>query len=117
MANRLSAEKWAGFVRQWEVSGQSARAFAAAHGLADASLRWWKTELARRSKTTAAPTPMRQTRPVLARVVREGEPSPMPEVARGVVALVIGSVRIEIERGFDPTLLRAVVQALGGAQS
>ena len=120
MRNRLSAVEWTELVRDWGTSGQSARAFADEHGVAEANLRWWRTELARRSKkpAPAAPTPAprsarRSPRPVkLARVVREGEPVPEATPAPGI-GIVVGDVRIIVERGFDAALLRAVIEALG----
>lgn len=50
----------------------------------------------------------------MARVVREGEP--VPDVERRVtaaIAVVVGDVRIVVEAGFDATLLRQVIHALG----
>ena len=123
MRNRLSAVEWAELVRDWVASGQSARAFAEAHGVAEANLRWWRTELARRSKrpapatAPAAPqrTARRSPRPVkLARIVREGEPVPVPESTQAVgIGVVVGDARIVVERGFDAALLRAIIAALG----
>ena len=127
MRNRLSADEWAELVREWETSGQSARAFAEARGVPETSLRWWKTEFPRRSKKAAAaapsassPVPRRRRRVrrsvKLARVVRAGEPIPHQEVSTRTagIGIVVGHARIVIEHGFDATLLRAVIQALGG---
>jgi transposase-like protein len=125
MRNRLSAEEWAELVREWEKSAQSARMFADAHGVAEASLRWWKTEFSRRSKKPAAPpsTSPSATRRTsrgpravkLARVVRDGEPVPDEEASTRTagICIVVGYARIVVERGFDAALLRAVIHALG----
>jgi hypothetical protein len=115
---RMSAGKWAELVSAWETSDQPARSFAEQHGVAEASLRWWKGELARRSRREPArrsPGPGRNRDHVaLAKVVREGEqvPRSTERVAASVV-IAIGSARIVVEHDFDARLLRAVVHALG----
>jgi transposase-like protein len=117
---RLSAAEWAELVASWSASGQSARSFAAAHGIADASLRWWKTELSRRGKGVVLGArdggERSERRPAIARVVRAGET--IPGEAGGHVAgvvILVGRARIAVEAGFDARVLRAVVEALGGA--
>ena len=122
MRNRLSAVEWTELVRGWGASGQSARAFADAHGVAEGDLRWWRTQLARGLKkaappaTTSAPAARgagRGPRAVrLARVVREGEPVLEATQAAGI-CIVVGDVRVIVERGFEAALLRAVIEALG----
>jgi len=125
---RLSAGKWADIVAAWDSSGSSARAFAEQRGIAEASLRWWKSELARRARNEPArrspgPRP-RGTELVasarggtesvaLARVVREGE-TPPDERSEPLV-VIVGRARVLVQRNFDPALLRAVVDALGSA--
>jgi hypothetical protein len=49
----------------------------------------------------------------LARVVREGERADELAVGDGSLVVAVGGVRIVVERGFDASLLRAVVEALG----
>lgn len=114
---RKSAGQWSELVTGWEASGQSARAFADQHGLAEASLRWWKGELARRNRRGPArrsPGPGRNRAQVaLARVVREGEQAPpSTEPITAPVVIAIGPARILIEHDFDARLLRAIVHAL-----
>jgi hypothetical protein len=53
-SRRLSAGQWAELVSIWEAGGESARAFADQDGISEASLRWWKGELARRSRREPA---------------------------------------------------------------
>lgn len=113
----MSAGRWAELVEKWAASGQSARAVAEEHGVAEASLRWWKTELARRARNEPArrcPGPRRSRSQVvaLAKVVREGEPPP-DEPANPPVVIVVGSARILVQHDFDSQLLRAVIHALG----
>lgn len=114
---RLSAAKWAELIAALESSGQTVRAFAEERGVAEASLRWWKSELARRARNEPArrspgPGPRGEQTISLARVVREDETS---APRKDAVAVVIGRARIVVQRDFDPALLRAVVHALGDA--
>lgn len=115
---RLSAAKWAELVAAWEASGRSARSFAEERGVAEATLRWWKSELARRAqheppRRSPRPRPPRAPSLAMARVVRERD-LPPPTLTDTVV-VVVGQARIVVQRGFDAALLRAVVHALGSA--
>lgn len=115
---RMSASKWSELVSAWEVSGQSARSFADAQGVSEASLRWWKGELARRNRREPArrsPGPGRNGAHVaLAKVVREGEKAPSsPEPISPPVVIAVGPARILVAHDFDARLLRAIVHALG----
>jgi hypothetical protein len=110
---RLRADRWAELVSAWEASGQTAQAFAATQGIAESSLRWWKTELLRRARRRAprrSPGPHGRggTRPVtLARVVREDEVVPT-----ATIEVQLAGARLSVGRGFDAELLREVVRAL-----
>lgn len=110
---RMSAGKWAELVSAWEASGQTSGEFASTRGIAESSLRWWKTELSRRARKLAArrsPGPRdRGASVALARVVREGE---VPPATASTIELVLGSVRVAVASGFDAELLRDVVRAL-----
>ena len=112
----MSAAQWERLVKTWEGAGQPAD-FADKHGVAEGSLRWWKSELARRAKGATRGRPPRQPgsgpRVPLARVVREGERAEELASGDGTLVVAVGGVRIVVERGFDASLLRAVVQALG----
>lgn len=116
---RMSAARWAELVTAWEAGGESSRAFADKHGVSEASLRWWKSELARRARREPprrSPGPGKNRRGVvaLARVVREGEAAPasMAPSPRSVV-IAVGTARILVQEDFDARLLRAIVHALG----
>src|SRR5580700_2362243 len=112
---RMSAAKWSELVSAWEASGQTARSFAEQHGVSEASLRWWKGELARRNRREPprrSPGPGR-AHVALAKVVREGEEAPSStEPVRPRVVIAIGPARILVEHDFDARLLRAIVHAL-----
>jgi hypothetical protein len=94
-----SAKEWAGLVADWESRGVAARVIAQEAGVREQTLRWWKTEFQRRKAKGTAPI-------LLAKVVREGE------VAASEVVVLVGSARIVVQAGFDPSHLRAVVEAL-----
>lgn len=112
----MSAGAWAKLVGEWQSSGEGARDFAGKRGVAESSLRWWKTELARRARKEVprrSPGPRQPESITLARVVREGEEVPaVVEPANSPVLIVVGSVRIVVQHDFDAQLLREVVQAL-----
>lgn len=120
MQTRKSAAQWGELITAWEASGLTADVFASEHGVAGTTLRWWKTELARRGQKELRRHPPREpslTRAsgvALARVVRPGEVSPAS--ARGGVAVLAGGARIVVEPGFDGRLLREVVRALEEAR-
>jgi hypothetical protein len=114
MGKRMSAAKWGELVAGWESSGRSAEEFASEHGISGKMLRWWKTELARRSRDEARRRPPRAIWPLaegvaLAEVARQRHNS----APTSRVAVVVGTTRILIEKGFDGQLLREVVRALG----
>jgi len=117
MGLRISAAEWAELVAEWEKGGRSAASFAAEHGIAESSLRWWKTELARRARKEAprrSPGPRRGAPVALARVVRQGEGADRPERTPKAISVVVGRARVVVEAGFDGKLLREVIEALGG---
>jgi len=121
MQKRKSAAQWGELISAWEASGLSADAFASQHGVEGATLRWWKTELARRArnepggKQPKRPAMAIPSRVALARVVRPGEAAASSD-ACGRVAVVAGGARIVVEHGFDVGLLREVVRALEAAR-
>src|SRR5262245_12530413 len=107
MGMRMSAAKWGELVAGWESSGRSAEEFAREHGVSGKMRRWWKTELARRSRSEARRRPPRPSPPradgvPLAKVARQRDDS----VPMSRVAVVVGTTRILIEKGFDGQLLR-----------
>lgn len=114
----LSEGDWAELVEEWRASRQTARAFAAGHGVTDSALRYWAGRLARgkQPKSTAPTRPVGRppaataTAPPLARVVRPGEA--LPPNADGRITVVVGEVSIVVERGFDGAHLREVVRVL-----
>jgi transposase-like protein len=118
----MTRAEWEELVEEWRVSGQSARQFAKAHGIADTALRYWANRLGDDeqpgreggAKRRGAARPRRLTSagpaaPTLAQVVRPGE---TPTETHGRVTLTVGKAKIVVEAGFDEGHLRAVVRAL-----
>lgn len=117
MQTRRSAAQWGEMISGWEASGLSADVFAKQHGVPGSTLRWWKTELARRARHEDPRRPPKSPAPAvaLARVVRPGEVSALPAPSTGVTVLA-GGARVVVERGFDRVLLREVLRALEDAR-
>jgi hypothetical protein len=105
--------KWAERIQEWQASGKRAEEFVTDQPYKASTLKWWATELRRRSGEGVRPRKRRETSEIrMARVVRRGRPASQ---ASGVVVEVSGA-RIAIERGFDAELLSEVVRVLGGAR-
>lgn len=101
--------EWAERVRAWRASGVTSEAFASAGGYRSQALVWWAGELRRRAQPSVAAT----SKVALARVAvtRGGQGEPRDEA----LTVLVGSARIVVRRGFDASVLRDVVEALGAA--
>src|SRR5579871_4318965 len=99
-------EKWAERVRQWRAGGLSASEFAQGQGFEPSTLRYWASQLKRRDKAPAKP-PAARVRMI--RVRRVESHARVEEV----MVVAVGAARVEVRPGFDPALLRALVEALG----
>ena len=105
--------KWAERIRQWRASGKTAEEFATGQGFEGSTLRYWSSELNRRtreSKPVAAPARAVRATPRV-RVVRVRASS--LRAADALMIVAVGAARIELHAGFDRALLREVVDALG----
>jgi len=104
---------WAERVEEWRKSGKTATEFAADKAYAGSTLQWAASRLRRKSggklrsasagRAVAAAGDIR-----MAKVVRR----PRQEDAVADMVVEIAGARISVRRGFDTTLLAAVVQAL-----
>lgn len=109
---------WSARVAEWKQSGKTADEFAADKPYKGSTLVWraWqlrrgKGDGARKERTRARSASNRAAPEIrLAEVIRR---APKKTGAMGVTMEVVG-VRISVDRGFDPTLLRQVVHALRG---
>lgn len=106
--------KWAERIREWQESGKRAEDFASGQPFKASTLKWWSTELRKRSGQGVRPRKPRETSSIrMARVVRRGRP---PAAGAGGVVVEVSGARIAVERGFDAELLSEVVRVLGGAR-
>lgn len=130
MAEQRAAETWAERVRAWRESGQTAAAFSAGRGFAAGTLKVWASRLQKAGSAPSTPPPRRGRPPkaspsdvagsakalMLARVVRsEGVGTPASP-AIGPVEVLVGDVRVRVDRGADEAALRLVFRALGVAR-
>jgi hypothetical protein len=132
MAEQRAAEIWADRVRAWRESGQTAAAFSAGRDFAPGTLKVWASRLqTQRADAPPSVPPPRRGRPpkskaagavtdaaktlMLARVVRS-EPVDTPASrASAPVEVLVGDVRVRVDRGADELALRLVFRALGVA--
>jgi hypothetical protein len=105
---KTTAAVWSERVRAWRASGLSATDFAKPEGYRGKTLSWWASELKRREREKASAVP----KVAMARVrVRR-----RPTNHDATLSVVVAGARITVRRGFDATLLREIVNALGAAR-
>jgi len=107
-ADAKSGQKyWEGVIGRWRVSGVSMLAFAREHKVSYTQLVRWR----RRIEAGRVDTPGRVTLIPVSPVSMA-----KPGSASGVRICIGEGVQIEVGRGFDGEVLRAVVSALSGAR-
>lgn len=97
-----TTEKWAELIEAYETSGLSVEAFAQKHGVVARTLTWWRWKLRQNPPRDKAATPA---------FVELTMAAPAPKAAL-VLRLERLGVEVTVQDGFDPALLRAVVEAL-----
>ena len=108
-AEHRTREQWAALVKEQEASGQSQRAFCAARGIGQSTLRYWRRRLEEDALSGGRGAGARLV-PVR---VREQAPG---EGFSGVRLMAGNGVRIELAPGFDAmTLERMLVTLRAGA--
>jgi hypothetical protein len=98
--------KWSERVREWKASGQKSRAFAEGRDFKASTLVYWASCL-KRGRVGAAGPQKRQPRVRMARVVARSTRTD------DSIVVAVGAARVTVRPGFDGSLLRQVVQALG----
>lgn len=98
--------KWAERIREWKASGQRAEDYARGQEFAVSTLHWWSSRLGRGAVSRRAPAKAMSVRMV--RVV------PVARATASVLTIRVGTAQVEVRAGFDRTLLRELVAALGG---
>jgi len=101
--------KWVNRVREWQASGRTAPDYARGRGFAPSTLVWWSSRLRSGALGDAVASTTSGSTVRMARVVR------VPPSA-GTLRVTVGGAGIEVGSGFDPALLREVVEALGGTR-
>ena len=101
---RRTREQWAALVAEYAASSQSQRAFCAARGIGQSSLRYWKRRLEQEGATQDRPT-ARGTRLVPIKLIADT----LVRTDSGLVVVSRGGIRVQIARDFDaPTLARVL---------
>jgi transposase-like protein len=124
--------KWSERVKEWKVSGQTAKAFAQGRDFKPSTLTYWAHRLRRvAGQPTASATPgepvtrsattprirMVRVRPTRVRASSSSnETATKADTPSAMMVIAIGAARIEVRRGFDRVLLGELVEALGGAR-
>jgi transposase len=98
-------QQWRHWIRQWQGSGLSVRAFCARHGLAQPRFYAWRRTLRRRDRATNRFLPVR----VL--------PDPAPATPPSVEVVLAGGRCLRVPPGFDPATLRQLLAVLEGEAS
>ena len=98
--------KWAERVAEWRGSGDTAAAFCEGKDFTAGGLRYWSSRLRRRDEEGRGPRAPRMVRVVRAPAATEAMVAPL--------VIEVGRVRVGVRGGFDPQVLRAVVDALVG---
>jgi transposase-like protein len=102
---------WRQLVEQWQRSGQSVRAFCAAHGLSEQSLYWWRRELAARDHQAAPAAEAAPPPPCFVPVHVRAEP--VEPLANGLIEVVLCNGRLLRAAGdVDPRRLAELAAAL-----
>ena len=98
-------QQWRRWIRQWQQSGLSVRAFCARHHLAQPSFYAWRREIQQRDSVADTLVPVQ--------LVRDGEPSG-PSTFEVVLA---GGRTLRVAPGFDAATLRQLLAVLEEVRS
>jgi hypothetical protein len=101
--------KWSERVREWKASGRTAKEFAEGREFKASTLVYWASCL-RRDNGSGAQPKRGEPRIRMARVIAARAH------AGDTIVVAIGAARVTVRSGFDPALLKQVVQALGDSQ-
>jgi hypothetical protein len=99
-------EKWAERVAAWRASGETAPAFCEGKDYAPSTLRFWASRLGSLQRREATPDIR------IARVTR----APAVAEVDSPIVVELGRARVGVRRGFDPDVLRAVIEVLDGRE-
>jgi hypothetical protein len=114
MASKRTSAEWAKLVREWKVSGLTAREFSKRKGLNPQTLSWWKWRLGAEvsSRKPAVPKPPKRAALVPVQVVAVDS----RVSAETPVEVVLGEVVVRVRRGFDAGTLARVLDVVEGEE-
>ena len=99
-------DRWSGWVEAWWRSGQTAKAFAAVHGLNESTLRYNARLLRRAHQSPARVESPGELKLARVEVVR-------PQAVEAPIEFELGGVRVAVRRGFDRETLGELLDVLG----
>ena len=102
MTTTTAAAKWTARVQAWRQSGLTARVFCQDKDFSDGGLRYWGSRI-RRGEAAGAKPELRLSR-IVGGTMGDSVETPIWVEACGV--------RVEVRRGFDREVLRAVLEVL-----
>jgi len=107
MANEDRAEVWRKRIEDMACSGLTVEKWCQRHGTTPRQYGYWRKKLGAAAKLRTPPAKW------VAVTVAETPPAPPPPSS---LTLRIAGAEIPLQPGFDPALLRAIVEALGTPQ-
>ena len=107
--------KWAMRVSGWRESGKTVVAYAEGQPFKASTLKWWAYRLGATATASRRQEGVRAPRVAMAKVARGGLSRVASESGTSSLILILGHARIEVSRGFDAELLRALMMCVGGA--
>ena len=97
-------QQWRRWIRQWQTSGLSIRAFCARHDLSQPSFYAWRRAIKQRDASTGTFVPVR--------VVPDGVPDVDPSSTTRLEVILSCGRRLRVPPGFDPVTLRQLLAVL-----
>ncbi len=103
--------KWTERVKEWKASGKTVAQFAEGREFQGSTLRYWACILRRGApseRRSASVSAASLSKIQMAKVVTSSTGK------TSTIEVAVGAARVQVRAGFDGTLLRQVVEALGG---
>jgi hypothetical protein len=104
--------KWTERVRAWRASGRTAREFAEGQEFKPSTLTYWASQLRRSTSAESGVVAKRVPRVRMVQVVAKAAVASREDT----LVVAVGTARIVVRAGFDRTLLREVIEALGASR-
>jgi len=98
-------EFWSTHIEGWKVSGQCQRDYCGERGLAVSTFQWWNSRLKSESGSSTTSVALVAVAPEVVRGSFDGD-------ERSALRIRIGRFVVEVETGFDRSVLRDVLDVL-----